>query len=64
MNIGLEVERMLSQEVKAAARWCAERGYQGNTGDPLPDGLSYQAFARINGDLAGFREMVRKAAQH
>ena len=49
-------------EVRAAAKWCARHGYDGGTGDPLPNLLSSRACTWIDGNIRAFREMV-KAAQ-
>jgi hypothetical protein len=48
----------LSSEAQSAASWCAKRGYAGHTGDPLPCGLSFQAWEEICKNPEAFRLAV------
>jgi hypothetical protein len=64
-----EVERWEEQaearawsEYDSAALWCAKRGFRGEEGGPLPEGLSAEAFQLINEDVEAFQERVRGAA--
>ena len=47
-------------EVRAAAHWCARKGYGGGFGDPLPDLISTRAATWIEGNVRAFRGMVRE----
>lgn len=53
----------LCAEYDAAARWCAERGFAGNVGDPLPAIMDTQgALQYINADPEAFQARVKEFA--
>jgi hypothetical protein len=55
-------EALAWHEYDCAARWCAERGLTGDTGDRLPDGLSVRAWELIADDPEAFADRVRDHA--
>lgn len=61
MLYAVERERAIMREVRAAARWQAERGYDGRIGTPLPPLMSSRAVARIAAMPTTFADMVRRA---
>lgn len=48
----------LSSEAQDAAKWCAERGYNGEIGDKLPENLSTMANIEINNKQLIFRMAI------
>lgn len=50
------------KEYDAAADWCAERGFTGAAGTPLPVNLSARAFELIEYDHDAFGRRVREHA--
>lgn len=51
------------EEYDSAAKWCAERGYKGKVGDPLPANMASEgALKWIQEDPESFEERVKEMA--
>lgn len=57
-----DYEKTLWEAYDSCAEWCAARGLKGEIGDPLPNLLSSDVLALINGDPESFEWRVRQCA--
>lgn len=51
------------EEIRSAAKWCAQHGYEGKKGDPLPNLMCGDCVDEISNNIQWFKELVKQAKQ-